>query len=131
MPRLRLVRDLRQETGKDLRYCLAAVSDFCDRHTVLMPAAGILPWLIFIPTLTNFAAVLVMYLGQEYLRGKQSAAVTHLEKLAFRNERVHLDLVVADILLIDIILVAIYIVTRLKKARAGAAEAVAKFGGAE
>ena len=127
--RLRLARDLHQETGKDLRSSMAIVNNFRDRHLIAMPATGILPWLIFIPILTNFAAILVMYLGQEYLRGKQSAAVTHLEKLAFRNERVHLDLVVAGVLIVSIILMATISAYRLKKTRADAAEAVAKFGG--
>jgi len=127
--RLRLARDLHQETGKDLRSSMAIVNNFRDRHLIAMPATGILPWLIFILILTNFAAILVMYLGQEYLRGKQSAAVTHLEKLAFRNERVHLDLVVAGVLIVSIILMATISAYRLKKTRADAAEAVAKFGG--
>ncbi len=63
-----------------------------------------------------------------YLLGKkQEAAATLVDRLALRNERVHLDIVFVCMLLVPLGLAAIAILYRQKKARADAAEAAAKF----
>ena len=128
LSRTDLAKSLHQETGKDTNSCMAVVNDFCDRHTIFMPAPGM--W----PRLRTLLAVLGCFdmltiLGFQFLMAfKVGAALIHFLCRAY-----HLDI---NILLP--ILVVMFVVCGLlgmigpneaKKEKADAAEA-AKFGGA-
>ena len=127
LSRLRLVRDLRQETGQDLRSCLAIVNDFCDRHFILMPPTGLRAWLPFLFLGFCLIIVFVMSIVRYFVDRNLNAAVTHSEKIVLSNQRVHLDFVFFGTLLASMGLAVLAILYREKKAQADAAKAVAKF----
>lgn len=128
--RLRLVRDLHQNTGQDLRSCLAVVNSFCDRHTILMPLTGIQVWLLPALCGLNFVIVLAMNITGHFLGRSAASAVTHSQRSAFLSQRVDLDYALMAVLFVYAAAAIIMSWLRQKKARADAAEAVAKFGGA-
>lgn len=127
LSRLRLVRDLRQETGQDLRSCLAVVNDFCDRHAILMSLGGFRAWLPFLFLGLCPVIELAMNSVRYFLGNSLAKAVTHSRKSALLSERVHLDFVFFGLLLASLILTLISFLYRHKKIQADAEEARAKF----
>ena len=127
--RLRLTRNLHQETGKDLRYCLAIVNNFCDRHSILMPHTGFRMWLPFLFGSLNVVILLAMNITRHFLARSAASAITHLQRTTFLLERVNLYYVFLAAFFVNASAMVIVVWLREKKVRADAAEAVAKFGG--
>ena len=127
LSRLRLMVRLRQETRQDLRYCRPVVDDFCNRHAILTPVSGLTAWLGCLPIFIYIAAMGAMGLVAFFLGQRQDEAATRAEKLAFHSEKVHLAGVLLAIGLTSIGISFFLSFLRQKKAKADAAEAVAKF----
>ncbi len=125
--RLRLVRDLYQETGQDLRSCMAVVNDFCDRHTILMPPQGVKMWLPFFFCGLNFAVILAKGVVGYVLGNSMAAAASHAQVVALSTEKLRLDALLVGVLLVSTFLMCVTLLYRYKKTRAEAAEARSKF----
>ena len=127
--RLRLTRNLHQETGKDLRSSMAIVNNFCDRHSILMPHTGFRMWLPFLFGSLNVVILLAMNITRHFLARSAASAITHLQRTTFLLERVNLYYVFLAAFFVNASAMVIVVWLREKKVRADAAEAVAKFGG--
>jgi hypothetical protein len=125
--RLRLVRNLHQETRRDLRFCMAVVNNFCDRHEILMPHTGLKVWLPLLFTGLCLAIALAMNITGQLLGRSAVTAITHSQRSALMSERVHLDFVFLAAFFVSAGLALIALWLRQKKAKVDAAEAIAKF----
>ncbi len=129
LSRLRLVINLRDETGLDLRSCRIVVNNFCDRHTILMPLGGFWTWgvgclLIFI-TLTMVVADCITYIISA---DRISAAVTPMEMVMITNEMKNTVFVYMGVYLTALCAIVVLVsLQQRKKMREQAAEARAKF----
>ena len=95
-----------------------------------MPLTGIQVWLLPALCGLNFVIVLAMNITGHFLGRSAASAVTHSQRSAFLSQRVDLDYALMAVLFVYAAAAIIMSWLRQKKARADAAEAVAKFGGA-
>ena len=84
-------------------------------------------WLPLLFAAICFMVLLAMQVTGYLLEKSQDAAMTQAGKIAFRHERFFLDAAFAGVILISMTLTIIAILYQQKKARANAAEAIAKF----
>ena len=129
LSRLSLIRDLRKETGLDLRHCMNVVNSYCDRNAILMPMRGPSAWLGCLPSLAQILTIATMQATWFFLERAHDAAPTRIARRSITAERVHLDFVFLGIILICAVFQLSFIFGRAKQARRDAAEARAKVAG--
>lgn len=127
LSRLRLVKDLRQETGQDLRSCMAVVNSFCDRHAILLPLGSLWTRVGCLLPSIMFAMIAAMTISQVTLQRRHDAAITHLERVAVTAESWQLDFIFLGVYLAATGVSVILTFWRSKRMREQAAEARAKF----
>lgn len=101
MPRLRLMRELRLATGKDLRQCLAVVNNYCDRHGVFPPRRGLRLWLIFLPSLLGFVLLGMLKANQIIQERNIAAAPTRAVRHFLIGERLQWDYILLGLILVS------------------------------
>ncbi len=126
LSRLSLIKNLREETGLDLRSCLAVVNSFCDRHTILMPLGGFWTWAGCLPPIIMLTMVAAMNISWIILERRHDASATHLERVMITSERMQLDFVFLGAYLTAACACVILVFWRTRKTREQAAEARAK-----
>ncbi len=99
MSRLRLVRELRLATGKDLRLCLAVVNDYCDRYGVFPLRRGWRLWLTFLPSLVQFGLIGMLLVSQIVQKKNIAAAPTQAARHLLRWEHVQWDFILLGLIL--------------------------------
>lgn len=122
-----LVQKLHKKIGSDLRSCDAVVNDFCDRHLIFMPALEVWPRLHILLAELGCLVILILLGFQVLMAFKMGAALIHL---LYRMHHLNVNLLLGILygtLVVSGISVSIGNVYEKKKARAEAAEAVAKF----
>lgn len=123
MSRLRLVRELRQETGQDLGRCLAAVNDYCDRHSVFPLRRGPRLWLALLPPLFQVGLTVVLIVSQVVQGREIAAAPTRAARHLLMGERVHWDGVLLGLILVNVALSLLAVGAGRQRARREAEEA--------
>jgi hypothetical protein len=117
LSRLRLVRDLRKETGLQLRQCQVFVNSFCDRNAILLPIRGPIVWGGCLISLIQLAAAITLAMSGFLLERSLNAAPTHAARFAIRAEREELDLLLFGITFVCISVNLIFGLRRAKQLR--------------
>ncbi|MBV9851298.1 MAG: hypothetical protein JO250_16635 [Armatimonadetes bacterium] len=91
LSRLRLVRELRDATGLDLRQCLAVVNDYCDRHAIFPQRRGLALWLSLLPSLFQIGLSAGLIVSQIVLGRELAAAHTRATRHLLLRERIAWD----------------------------------------
>lgn len=99
MSRLRLVRELRLATGKDLRQCLAVVNDYCDRYGIFPLRRGWRLWLTFLPSLVQFGLLGMLLVSQIVNQRNIDAAPSQAARHLLRWEHVQWDFILLGLIL--------------------------------
>ena len=123
MPRLRLVRELRQATGQDLRQCLAVVNDYCDRNVFFPLRRGPRLWLALLPSLVQVGLTLVLIVSQVVQGREIAAAPTRAARHLLMGERVHWDGVLLGLILVNVALSLLVVGAGRQRTRREAEEA--------
>ena len=128
LSRLYLARELRQETGMELRSCWASVNNFCDRHAILTGDlwAG-LGWVECLPALFGLVTMVIMGGIEFLLQREYDAAMTFTDKTAIKSEQAHVEFLFLCVLVLTGIGALILKQWRDKKMYKLATEAKAKF----
>ena len=127
LSRLSLVKNLRDETGLDLRSCLATVNHFCNKHTILMPSGSRWVWAGCLPPIIMLTMAAAINISWTILGRRHDAAATHLERVTITTERMQLDFVFLGVCLAAACASVILAFWNIKKTRRQAAEAREKF----
>lgn len=127
LSRLHLVKDLHDETKLDLCSCSAFVSNFCDRHTILMPLHSLWAGLGCLLPLFNLLAVVGLVVVEVRLQQRYVGAATHPARRAIEAEQIEASFIFVGILVVSGAGIVIFSLWRDKKMAEQAAEARAKF----